>query len=56
VKENPHFSHVIIGFDAKNTLRYITAVVARRRRCQTAALQRHREHRRRAPKPVIRDK
>lgn len=26
VKENPHFSHVIIGFDAKNTLRYITAV------------------------------
>jgi hypothetical protein len=26
LKDNPHFSHVVIGFDAKNTLRYITAV------------------------------
>jgi hypothetical protein len=23
---NPHFSHVIVGFDAKNLLRYVTAV------------------------------
>jgi hypothetical protein len=26
VKDNPHFSHVVVGFDARNTVRYITAV------------------------------
>jgi hypothetical protein len=26
VKDNPHFSHVVVGFDASNTLRFITAV------------------------------